>query len=202
MLHLVGAASAALAPCPGERVLDIGCGGGETALELARAVAPDGTVGGRGSVGSGARVRAARGHRGCDRVPGGPSGHPGVPIRAGLVRRRFLEVWGNVFTDPTAAFSNIRRSLRSNGQLRVRLLAGAGKESARHPAAQGRVRSFAAAARSRPGRARPIRFRQPRPRARHSRRGGVRETSRLRPMTSRLEAAISMRCSISRPSAD
>src|SRR5690348_3509839 len=37
-------ALAALAPRPGESVLDIGCGGGETALELARAVAPDGTV--------------------------------------------------------------------------------------------------------------------------------------------------------------
>src|SRR3981081_4530340 len=37
-------ALAALAPRPGESVLDIGCGGGETALALARAVAPDGTV--------------------------------------------------------------------------------------------------------------------------------------------------------------
>ena len=37
-------ALAALAPRPGESVLDIGCGGGETALDLARAVAPDGTV--------------------------------------------------------------------------------------------------------------------------------------------------------------
>src|SRR5215831_5020244 len=34
----------ALAPKPGERILDIGCGGGTTALELARAVAPDGMV--------------------------------------------------------------------------------------------------------------------------------------------------------------
>ena len=31
---------AALAPHPGESVLDIGCGGGETALDLVRAVAP------------------------------------------------------------------------------------------------------------------------------------------------------------------
>ena len=35
---------AALAPQPGESVLDIGCGGGETALDLARLVAPNGTV--------------------------------------------------------------------------------------------------------------------------------------------------------------
>src|SRR4051795_7385690 len=35
---------AALAPRPGERILDIGCGGGETALDLARAVEPDGAV--------------------------------------------------------------------------------------------------------------------------------------------------------------
>src|SRR5260221_8817533 len=35
---------AALVPHPGESVLDIGFGGGETALYLVRAVAPDGTV--------------------------------------------------------------------------------------------------------------------------------------------------------------
>jgi ubiquinone/menaquinone biosynthesis C-methylase UbiE len=35
---------AALAPRPGENIVDIGCGGGETALDLARAVAPHGTV--------------------------------------------------------------------------------------------------------------------------------------------------------------
>src|SRR5437762_14384399 len=37
-------ALAALAPRPGESVLDIGCGGGETALDLGQAVAPYGTV--------------------------------------------------------------------------------------------------------------------------------------------------------------
>lgn len=39
-------AIAALAPQSGEDLLDIGCGGGETTLELARAVAPDGMVAG------------------------------------------------------------------------------------------------------------------------------------------------------------
>ena len=34
----------ALAPAPGECILDIGCGGGETVLDLARAVAPAGQV--------------------------------------------------------------------------------------------------------------------------------------------------------------
>src|SRR5258707_5896223 len=37
-------ALAALAPRPGESVLDIGCGGGETALGPSPAVAPGGTV--------------------------------------------------------------------------------------------------------------------------------------------------------------
>jgi 2-polyprenyl-3-methyl-5-hydroxy-6-metoxy-1,4-benzoquinol methylase len=35
-------AQAALSPQPGERVLDIGCGGGETSLDLAQAVSPGG----------------------------------------------------------------------------------------------------------------------------------------------------------------
>ena len=32
----------ALAPAPGERILDVGCGGGLGAIEIAKAVAPDG----------------------------------------------------------------------------------------------------------------------------------------------------------------
>lgn len=49
-------ALAALAPHPGESVLDIGCGGGETALDLARAIAPDGT----GPSSAGDRCRRTR----------------------------------------------------------------------------------------------------------------------------------------------
>src|SRR5712671_8011157 len=57
----------ALAPHPGESVLDIGCGGGETALDLARTVAPDGTVVG---IDRSAAVLAfaKRKANGCERV--------------------------------------------------------------------------------------------------------------------------------------
>ncbi|MES2343480.1 MAG: methyltransferase domain-containing protein, partial [Pseudomonadota bacterium] len=37
-------AMAALAPTPGERILDIGCGAGQTSLALTAAVAPGGSV--------------------------------------------------------------------------------------------------------------------------------------------------------------
>src|ERR1041385_2792269 len=37
-------AMAALAPAPGERIIDIGCGSGETSLELARAVGVGGSI--------------------------------------------------------------------------------------------------------------------------------------------------------------
>jgi SAM-dependent methyltransferase len=98
-------ALAALAPRPGESVLDIGCGGGETALDLARAVAPDGTVVGV-DLSAAVLAFAQRTAKGCERV-------------------RFVQADAQVFpfkpvmffSDPAAAFINIRRSLRPNGRL-------------------------------------------------------------------------------------
>src|SRR6202047_2559693 len=58
---------AALAPQPGESVLDIGCGGGETALDLVRAVAPDGTVVGI-NLSAAVLAFAQRAAEGCERV--------------------------------------------------------------------------------------------------------------------------------------
>src|SRR5712675_3708876 len=60
-------ALAALAPRSGESVLDIGCGGGETALNLARAVAPDGTVVGV-DLSAAVLAFARRAAKGCGRV--------------------------------------------------------------------------------------------------------------------------------------
>src|SRR6202035_2798333 len=88
-------ALAALAPHPGESVLDIGCGGGETALDLAPGSRAGRHSRGGRSVGCGAGVRAARGQRVRARAVR-PSRCPGVPIRTGLVRRRLLAVWGDV----------------------------------------------------------------------------------------------------------
>src|ERR1700674_2823084 len=60
-------ALAALAPRPGESVLDIGCGGGETALDLAQAVGPDGTVVGV-DLSASVLAFAQRAAKGCGRV--------------------------------------------------------------------------------------------------------------------------------------
>ncbi|HTI66546.1 MAG TPA: methyltransferase domain-containing protein [Caulobacteraceae bacterium] len=109
-------ALAALAPQPGERVLDIGCGGGETALDLARAVAPDGAVVGVDLSGA-VLAFARRAADGCESVrfveadaqvfPFGPAAFDAAFSRFGVM----------FFADPTAAFVNIRRSLRPDGRL-------------------------------------------------------------------------------------
>src|SRR3981081_1997369 len=59
-------ALAALAPHPGESVLDIGCGGGETALDLAPSVVPDGTDVGIDRCATG-RSLAQRAAKECER---------------------------------------------------------------------------------------------------------------------------------------
>jgi SAM-dependent methyltransferase len=64
---LGGRALEALAPHPGECILDIGCGGGETALDLACAVAPDGTVVGI-DLSAAVLAFAQRAAQGCARV--------------------------------------------------------------------------------------------------------------------------------------
>jgi ubiquinone/menaquinone biosynthesis C-methylase UbiE len=107
---------AALAPHPGESVLDIGCGGGETALGLARAVAPDGTIVG---IDQSAAVLAfaRRAAQGCERVRFIQADAQVFPFEPASFDAAFSRFGVMFFTDPAAAFINIRRSLRANGRL-------------------------------------------------------------------------------------
>jgi SAM-dependent methyltransferase len=109
-------ALAALAPRPGENILDIGCGGGETALELAQLVAPDGRVVGidaSPAVLAFARRAAER----CERVRFIHADAQLFPFAPATFDAAFSRFGVMFFADPIAAFVNIRRCLRPNGRL-------------------------------------------------------------------------------------
>jgi SAM-dependent methyltransferase len=106
----------ALAPRPGESVLDIGCGGGETALDLARAVAPGGTVVGI-DLSAAVLAFAQRAAQGCERVRFVQADAQVFPFEPALFDAAFSRFGVMFFADPTLAFINIRRSLRPNGRL-------------------------------------------------------------------------------------
>jgi SAM-dependent methyltransferase len=106
----------ALAPNPGESVLDIGCGGGDTVLELARAVAPDGTVVGI-DLSAAVLAFAKRAADGWARVRFVHADAQMFPFEPGSFDAAFSRFGVMFFTDPIAAFSNIRRSLKPNGRL-------------------------------------------------------------------------------------
>jgi SAM-dependent methyltransferase len=109
-------ALAALAPRPGESVLDIGCGGGATALELAQAVAPDGTVVGV-DLSAAVLTFAQRAAKGCERVRFVQADAEIFPFEPASFDAAFSRFGVMFFADPTAAFINIRRSLKPNGRL-------------------------------------------------------------------------------------
>jgi SAM-dependent methyltransferase len=105
-----------LGPRPGESVLDIGCGGGETALELARLVAPDGLVVGidvSAAVLAFARRVAERGER-VRFIQADAQVFPFEPVAFDAAFSRFGAMF---FGDPVAASINIRRSLKPDGRL-------------------------------------------------------------------------------------
>ena len=107
---------AALAPQPGESVLDIGCGGGETALDLVRAVAPEGTVVGI-DLSAAVLAFAQRAAQGRERVKFIHADAQVFPFEPASFDAAFSRFGVMFFADPIAAFINIRRSLRSNGRL-------------------------------------------------------------------------------------
>ena len=106
------------APQPGEHVLDIGCGPGTTVLELAKHVGPGGYVlGADVSEPSVARAReriAAAGLRHAEVIVADASVHPFPPDSFELTFSRFGIMF---FSDPVAAFANVRRAMKPGGRL-------------------------------------------------------------------------------------
>jgi SAM-dependent methyltransferase len=112
------AAMEALAPRPGERILDIGCGCGQTSLALAGRVSPGGVVAG---VDISEPMLAVARHR--------PRPTPGLPVTfqavdaqtadlgAGGFDAAFSRFGVMFFSDPVAAFANIRGALKPGGRL-------------------------------------------------------------------------------------
>lgn len=116
------AARVALKACPGERIIDIGCGPGVSAVALAAEVAPDGWV---AAVDVVPQMAAAADRRLS------AAGLPGAGVTADAAVADLVAVAGDgtpfdaahsrfglmFFTDPKAAFANIFRALQPGGRL-------------------------------------------------------------------------------------
>lgn len=104
------------APRPGERVLDIGCGGGTTALLLRERIGPDGAVTGIDISAPNLAVARARAHAAMADViflEADASTHDFQPV-FDLAFSRFGVMF---FDEPVTAFANIRKALVSQGRL-------------------------------------------------------------------------------------
>lgn len=105
---------------PGERVLDIGCGAGETTLRAARQVGPSGHV--TGADVSEPLLATAQARRAAEPTGGAPIEWLRADVQSHAFEARFdhaLSRFGVMFfDDSTAAFANIRASLVEGGRLR------------------------------------------------------------------------------------
>lgn len=109
---------AAVAPKAGERILDIGCGGGKSALAAAAAVGARGAVVGAdispGMVAlASSRAATAKAANASFRVTDVQAeAVPGAPFDAAMSQFGVM-----FFEDPLAAFTNIRKQLKRSGRL-------------------------------------------------------------------------------------
>ena len=108
------AALRALAPGPGEHVLDVGCGSGQTTLQLGDAVGPGGSVVGvdvSSQLLAAARRRNELAQVAFERADAQTHAFD-QPFDA--IYSRFGVMF---FADPVAAFANLRRALKSGGRM-------------------------------------------------------------------------------------
>ena len=101
----------------GTRVLDVGCGCGDTTVELARRVAPGGTVTGidiSAAMLERARQLARKQGAGARFELADAQTYAFPPATVDVLFSRFGVMF---FTDPSAAFANLRRALAPGGRL-------------------------------------------------------------------------------------
>jgi SAM-dependent methyltransferase len=110
------AALKAATPQPGERVIDIGCGCGDTAIEIARIVGAAGTVLGIDVSQPMLEVARSRGAlANCAHLTfrDGDASEAALPANTDLLFSRFGVMF---FSQPSPAFSHLRKSLRAGGR--------------------------------------------------------------------------------------
>jgi SAM-dependent methyltransferase len=110
------AALKAAAPQPGERVIDIGCGCGDTSIEIARIVGAAGAVLGIDVSQPMLEVARARGAlANCAKLAfrDGDASEAALPANFDLLFSRFGVMF---FSQPSQAFSHLRKSLRTRGR--------------------------------------------------------------------------------------
>ena len=110
------AAMGALKPHAGEHILDIGCGAGDTSLDLALAVAPGGQVTGVDISSTLLKVARRRGE-GVAGVSFVEADAQTWPFTTGSFDAVFSRFGVMFFADPAAAFRNIFRALKPGGRM-------------------------------------------------------------------------------------
>ncbi len=106
---------AALAPRPGEHILDLGCGGGATTAKIVKAVGPEGAVTGIDiSPELLAVARARPGNQAATFLEGDAQGWD---FDAGAYDALFSRFGCMFFADPPAAYANLRRALKPGARV-------------------------------------------------------------------------------------
>jgi ubiquinone/menaquinone biosynthesis C-methylase UbiE len=119
MTPVTDALFAAIAPQPGERILDVGCGCGPTTIRLARAVAPGGEITGldiSGVLLKSARERAAAQGANATFIEADASTYD-FGAKKGSYDKIVSRFGVMFFADPVAAFQNLRTALKPGGKL-------------------------------------------------------------------------------------